>query len=82
MPLILFCFSGLVRFFSIGHYWVMSNEIRYVEVREITDWKRVNSLINGGGWDLLKVATPKREGLDGIFEEQIVYVVGLRPEAQ
>lgn len=56
---------------------------RYTEVRELIDAPdTVTDLIDGGGWDLLQVASRKRRVDDGIFTDEIVYVVGHRADAQ
>lgn len=59
----------------------MNIERNYFEVKEIIDdVSQVNSLIDGGGWDLLEVLKRKRELADNVYEDRIIYVIGHRED--
>ena len=61
----------------------MSSESNYFEVKEIIDRPRgVSDYINGGGWDLLLVAARKKELANGVYTDQVVYVIGHRADAR
>ena len=61
----------------------MTNERHYFEVKEIiNDADAVNRCIDGGGWDLLEIAKRKRELVDDLYEDQVIYVIGHRVDAR